>query len=582
LNYIFSNVFENELDENGQPLDKVRIIFRDGNVFEGKLDKDGRHSVGKMMFIKGDVYDGEFKDGKLYRGKLTYINNTVLEGDFDENSQFCKGKKTQSDGIVLDGSWENNKPLDISVIAKLSKTGKAYCLFKRGKNNFQREIEYHLDGIDGHNRVMTIDYERINEILDGKGGEINNLDDLVKSEAINGVNNFNELKDFAKKMFQDRMSGEIKNGLEGLCIPLCDLLLLSSVDTVEQLKKTRFQHYTRKNEDSLRKDYGSLKDLLESVDINSIDEVEEDYLSLRIATIPTTHGISVILDIKKMKELKNLKPGRSLDEAVADKKVIHCFDSSRVLGANVGKKHNMGALTKNCDFVNLTQQELGSCWFHAMASTLTAMKYPELVQKIRNEKIELYDTEHKSIREGDKLNEFQLKQMNTIREISEKFNIGFIDDNREAIDLIIRSDVKEKVMEEPLRDVSEEVLGTKMVNVIKKMRDRLERSEIVPIQPIKTNLETVSARRKRETDFAHRVRITGEQDRTVKVLREDPEKSEKIILKELEAQRNFLTKNGKKRGIDDNVVHYGKGNEYDTLVSKLKKKRISSEMERQV
>ncbi|MDR2077448.1 MAG: hypothetical protein LBP39_00605, partial [Rickettsiales bacterium] len=97
-----------------------------------------------------------------------------------------------------------------------------------------------------------------------------------------------------------------------------------------------------------------------------------------------------------------------------------------------------------------------------------------------------------------------------------------------------------------------------------------EKLGILPKQPVKTNLETVSAKRKRETDFSYRVRLDDEQDRAVKVLREDPKKSEKVILKELEAQRNFLTQNGRKRGVDDNVVNYGRRrNKPDTFVRNL-------------
>ncbi|MDR2077743.1 MAG: hypothetical protein LBP39_02125, partial [Rickettsiales bacterium] len=323
------------------------MTYKNGAVYKGGFDSYGKRSLGKMTYANGDVYeykseiginswkgtinykngdffDGEFRDDKPHYGKIIYTNGNIFKGYF-KNGKPSKGTKTRPDGVVYRGKFENGAMLDVSVELKLSNTGKSYYSFRMGKNNFQRKVKYHLDG---YNEV-TINYNKINEILNGKADGINSLDDLIRNKVIKGVNNFNELKDFAKKMLQDKMFGDIKKGFEGAKNPLSNLLLLSSVDRVEQLKKTRFQtHYIREGEDSLRKDYGSLKGFLESVGIN-INTVEEDYISLKVDTIPPEHAVSVILDIKKMKELKNLQPEKSLDEAIADKKVIHCFDSSR-------------------------------------------------------------------------------------------------------------------------------------------------------------------------------------------------------------------------------------------------------------
>ncbi|MDR2077823.1 MAG: hypothetical protein LBP39_02550 [Rickettsiales bacterium] len=549
--YIISDAFKNKLDENGKPLDKVRIIFRNGDVFEGKLNEKGRPSIGKMMYINGNIFDGKFRYTRPFYGKMVYKGGNVSEGNW-QNGQLYDGTKTHHNGTVYIGEWKNCSPLDVSVKSMLSNTRKLYCLYRYGRNNFQREIKYCLDD---HNEV-TINYEKINEILNKASSKINSLDDLVKKKLITGVRNFNDLKEFSKKLLQDKMLGDIEKGFEGAHVSLEDLLLLSSVDTVEQLKKTRFQlYYTKEGEDSLKKDYGSLKGFLESFGIDNINEVKEDYLSLKVDTIPPKHTVSVILDIKKMKDLMKETGKKDLDEAVASEKVIHCFDSSRFLGYPVTEDSpetcfNIGALDKNCDFVNLEQQELGSCWFHAVASTLTAMKYPELVEKIEDGTIELYDTGHDSIREGDKLNEFQLRQMNTIREISKKFDIGLTKDDREVIDLIIDNQTQEEVGKMPFPDVLREVLGIKTENKAEEMDDG-----------------------KGQSDFSYRVRVIDGRNRAIEKLSKKTESNEKVILKELETQRGFLTQNGKRRGVDDNAVHYGKKSKFDTFTSREEKKR---------
>ncbi|MDR2077822.1 MAG: hypothetical protein LBP39_02545 [Rickettsiales bacterium] len=457
--YIVMNLSRDEFEDNNQS-PRVRVIYRNG-----------------------DVFDGDFKDGKRHEGKMTYGDGIIFDGEF-KNDYISKGTKAYPNGSVYIGEWENGSPLDVSVKLMLSDTRKLYCLYRRGRNNFQRDVKYCLKDDFGTTKAMTINYEKINEILNGDGNDkINSLDDLVKKGVIEGVGSFNDLKEFAKEVLRDIMFGDIAKGFnDGSYGSLEDLLLLSSIDTVEQLKKTRFQLYcTRELEDSLIEDYKSLEGFLKSVGIDNINEVEEDYISLEVSTIPAIHGISVILDIKKMKELKKLKPDKSLGEAVASEKVIHCFDSSRTLGHSTAENSskprlNMGALDKNCDFVNLAQQELGSCWFHAMAANLAALKYPEIVKEITNGGIELYDMKHRTFGEYDRPNKFQLKQINTIREISERFNIGSTQDGREAIDVIVKDEMKEEV-EGAVLSIGEEVLGRKMSSEILKIINSKKKNE---------------------------------------------------------------------------------------------------------
>jgi hypothetical protein len=150
-----------------------------------------------------------------------------------------------------------------------------------------------------------------------------------------------------------------------------------------------------------------------------------------------------------MKELMK-RANRGLNESVSNNKVIYCYDSSRTLGYT----SDMGELTKNCGFVNLRQREFNSHWFDCVAQALTAIKHPELVERIANGEIKLYDVrygffniEHRLLKDGDRLNEFQLEQLNTIVEMAKKFNIGPTKDGKEVIDLLIDDKMREKFRE---------------------------------------------------------------------------------------------------------------------------------------
>ncbi|MDR2077383.1 MAG: hypothetical protein LBP39_00260 [Rickettsiales bacterium] len=593
---------------NGQ-LCKGRKIYPDGDVLEGEW-KNGDFYYGKKIYPDGNVLEGEWKEyqlcvgtrthpsgvilegtwenGQLCEGRKTYPTGDVEEGEWKED-QLCVGKKIDPLGNVSEGTWENKESLNVSEKIKLSKTGKSYYSFGIGKNNFQGEAKYCLKDDHGTTKEIIINYEKINEILNKNSSKINSLNDLLENKAIKGVNNFNELKNFARNMLQDKMSGGsggIEDGFNGSKSPLNDFLLLSSIDTVEQLKKTRFQiHYTKEGEDSLIEDYGSLTNFLKSVGIDNIDNVKEDYLSLQVVTIPPNHAISVILDIKKMKELMK-ETDKDLDEAVADEKVIHFFDSSRILFTIVDEiYYNMGEMTEmteNCDFINLRQQKLGSCWFQALASTLTAMKYPELVQKIRDEKIELYDTEHESIREGDELNEFQLKQMNTIIEISEKFNIGLTKDDRETIDLIIRDEMKKKIGKTSIPDVARELLGEEIVNQIEKSYGK---SGIAPSQPkeikLSYRIRTIIEGREKINKYGEALKIGRGTIEKLKA------KENSILYNEKSVDDSLLVDRKSSKGEE---IHTEKsldstckpiGNTLSSFIEREKAKK-SSKMERQV
>ncbi|MDR2077449.1 MAG: hypothetical protein LBP39_00610 [Rickettsiales bacterium] len=415
--------------ENGKPFNGMmsEYSYKNGAFFTG-IVKNGKFDCGTITYTDGgNLCESKIKNGKRSINK--YRNGDMCEYNFNDDGQSFISKIIFSDGDVYE--FPENGSLDISVKIQLSKTGKSHCLFSMGKNNLQKEVEYHL-GDSGE--PVTINYTKINEMLNGKDSGINNLDDLIKRGAIKGVGNFNELKEFAKKVLQDKMSRGIEEGFDGGHGSLGDLLLLSSIDTVEQLRKTRFHiYYTKGGPHSFREDCKSLKDFLKTVGIDNTNNVKEDYISLRADVVslvdenaiptmhasvpkkPQVHAVSVILDIKKMKELMVESGKNDLDEAIANEKVIHCYDSSRVLDVTMAEgtyyDYSMGALAKNCDFINLCQHNIiyHSTWFHAVAATLTALKYPELVQKIRSGEIKPYGIEN-----NDRLGDGEIKSGNPL------------------------------------------------------------------------------------------------------------------------------------------------------------------------
>jgi len=85
---------------------KLKIIYANGNVYEGEADGMSLYfrGKGKLTYADGGVYEGEFSDGARYgRGKLTYKSGSVDEGEFRIFLE--KGKRTYKDGAVYEGEF---------------------------------------------------------------------------------------------------------------------------------------------------------------------------------------------------------------------------------------------------------------------------------------------------------------------------------------------------------------------------------------------------------------------------------------------------------------------------------------------
>jgi hypothetical protein len=75
-----------------------KMVYKNGDIYEGQFDGSRRDGVGKMICQNGDIYDGEW-DSDQYDGKGTikYANNMVVSylnllSDPSNISLICKGE----------------------------------------------------------------------------------------------------------------------------------------------------------------------------------------------------------------------------------------------------------------------------------------------------------------------------------------------------------------------------------------------------------------------------------------------------------------------------------------------------------
>ena len=75
------SVYEGDYNKNKKFNRKGRLVYANGDVYEGQLKDDTKYGLGKLTITNGIVQEGTWMGDKMY-GKITYPDGTVVEGDF--------------------------------------------------------------------------------------------------------------------------------------------------------------------------------------------------------------------------------------------------------------------------------------------------------------------------------------------------------------------------------------------------------------------------------------------------------------------------------------------------------------------
>ena len=159
--------------DNGE-LKYARILFPNGDVYEGDIKDSAFHGKGKLKSYNGDVYEGDFvdmektgygkiifSDGTIYegnvnkgefngKGKMIWTNGYQYEGDFKGPNMTGKGKLSGPMGDVYEGDLESNlfhgKGKYIFSGGKSEYIGDFQYGIKKGKGKYTSENIYSYDG----------------------------------------------------------------------------------------------------------------------------------------------------------------------------------------------------------------------------------------------------------------------------------------------------------------------------------------------------------------------------------------------------------------------------------------------------
>ncbi len=98
--------------KNGK-IDHVDIRFTDGSKYLGSADEKTLTGNGRMIFINGDVYEGGWLNGiRNGSGKYIWASDDTYDGEWKDDKMSGTGKFVLSNGGMLQGLFENNRFVD--------------------------------------------------------------------------------------------------------------------------------------------------------------------------------------------------------------------------------------------------------------------------------------------------------------------------------------------------------------------------------------------------------------------------------------------------------------------------------------
>jgi hypothetical protein len=102
-------VYEGEF-KNGHSNGYGKYISIDGTSYKGTWVNDKQNGIGKEMYPDGSFYHGNFRNGKKNgNGKLVFKDKNIFEGNFINNDINGEGAFYWKDGRIYIGNWKDNK-----------------------------------------------------------------------------------------------------------------------------------------------------------------------------------------------------------------------------------------------------------------------------------------------------------------------------------------------------------------------------------------------------------------------------------------------------------------------------------------
>lgn len=128
--------YEGERDEAGQRSGLGKMIFKNGDIYEGMYLNGMRNGKGKYTWKNGGWYEGEYINHKRHGfGIMHYPDKSTYQGIWFENYRHGKGTYTYPNGDTYEGQWEYGRRHGHGVYTVVSDGSVFEGDFRRGRRH---------------------------------------------------------------------------------------------------------------------------------------------------------------------------------------------------------------------------------------------------------------------------------------------------------------------------------------------------------------------------------------------------------------------------------------------------------------
>ncbi len=107
---IIESVHGVEVDKNGRYEGNGKVIFREGNVYQGDWLSGLMHGKGEYKWKDGSQYVGDFKENEITgKGSFQWSNGSSYEGEFVRGIRHGTGEMILATRQAYEGGWQNGK-----------------------------------------------------------------------------------------------------------------------------------------------------------------------------------------------------------------------------------------------------------------------------------------------------------------------------------------------------------------------------------------------------------------------------------------------------------------------------------------
>lgn len=145
--------YEGERDSQNRRSGTGRMLFTNGDYYEGCYHKNLRHGKGVYVFTSrnGARYNGEFRFGlKSGQGTFYYPDGTRYEGEWKRNNPHGCGTYYYVNGDTYTGAWFKGQRHGIGTYTYTALGVKTICVWDKNEIAGGGRIEYPMSGVSYH------------------------------------------------------------------------------------------------------------------------------------------------------------------------------------------------------------------------------------------------------------------------------------------------------------------------------------------------------------------------------------------------------------------------------------------------